>query len=112
MLRSGASKSIPQFTYLSKYAVGCYLRYGWFPRIPSVRGRPRPYHWNDLSDEKDEEFSDGRLCVGRGSVARGLVLATCRSPLREAGHEAYPVTLTGLGERSHLSDPEVNLDTH
>src|SRR5215218_4907956 len=32
--------------------------------------------------------------------------------LREAGHEAYPVTLTGLGERSHLSDPEVNLNTH
>ena len=32
--------------------------------------------------------------------------------LREAGHEAYPVTLTGLGERSHLSNPKVNLDTH
>ena len=32
--------------------------------------------------------------------------------LREAGHETYPVTLTGLGERSHLSNPEVNLDTH
>jgi pimeloyl-ACP methyl ester carboxylesterase len=32
--------------------------------------------------------------------------------LREAGHEAYPVTPTGLGERSHLSNPEVNLDTH
>ena len=30
--------------------------------------------------------------------------------LREAGHEAYAVTLTGLGERSHLSNPEVNLD--
>ena len=32
--------------------------------------------------------------------------------LREAGHETYPVTLTGLGERSHLSNAEVNLDTH
>jgi pimeloyl-ACP methyl ester carboxylesterase len=32
--------------------------------------------------------------------------------LREAGHEVYVVTLTGLGERSHLSSPEVNLDTH
>src|SRR5215210_2100768 len=32
--------------------------------------------------------------------------------LREAGHEAYPVTPTGLGERSHLSNPEVDLDTH
>jgi pimeloyl-ACP methyl ester carboxylesterase len=32
--------------------------------------------------------------------------------LREAGHEVYPVTPTGLGERSHLSNPEVDLDTH
>lgn len=32
--------------------------------------------------------------------------------LREAGHDVYPVTLTGLGERSHLATPDVNLDTH
>jgi pimeloyl-ACP methyl ester carboxylesterase len=33
-------------------------------------------------------------------------------PLRAAGHSVYPVTLTGLGERVHLSGPQVNLDTH
>jgi len=32
--------------------------------------------------------------------------------LREAGQTAYPVTLTGLGERTHLASPEVSLDTH
>jgi pimeloyl-ACP methyl ester carboxylesterase len=32
--------------------------------------------------------------------------------LREEGHEAYPATLTGLGERVHLARPEVDLDTH
>jgi pimeloyl-ACP methyl ester carboxylesterase len=32
--------------------------------------------------------------------------------LRKAGHTVYPVTLTGLGERSHLSSPDVTLDTH
>ncbi len=32
--------------------------------------------------------------------------------LRKAGHDVYPVTLTGLGERTHLSSPEVSLDTH
>ena len=32
--------------------------------------------------------------------------------LRAAGHEAYAPTLTGLGERSHLLSPEVDLDTH
>src|SRR5215211_3562304 len=28
------------------------------------------------------------------------------------GHDAYPVTLTGLGERVHLASAEVDLDTH
>jgi pimeloyl-ACP methyl ester carboxylesterase len=32
--------------------------------------------------------------------------------LREEGHDAYPATLTGLGERVHLASPEVDLDTH
>ena len=32
--------------------------------------------------------------------------------LRGAGQTVFPVTLTGLGERSHLSTPEVSLDTH
>jgi pimeloyl-ACP methyl ester carboxylesterase len=32
--------------------------------------------------------------------------------LRARGHRAYPVTLTGLGERRHLLDATVNLDVH
>lgn len=32
-------------------------------------------------------------------------------PLRAAGHTVYPLTLTGLGERSHLGGPQVMLDT-
>jgi pimeloyl-ACP methyl ester carboxylesterase len=32
--------------------------------------------------------------------------------LRDAGHEVYAPTLTGLGERSHLLDPRIDLDTH
>jgi pimeloyl-ACP methyl ester carboxylesterase len=32
--------------------------------------------------------------------------------LRARGHRAYPVTLTGLGERRHLLDSTVNLDVH
>lgn len=31
---------------------------------------------------------------------------------REAGHQVYPVTLTGLGERVHLARPETDLETH
>ena len=32
--------------------------------------------------------------------------------LRELGHDVYPVTLTGLGDRVHLATPETDLDTH
>ena len=32
--------------------------------------------------------------------------------LRAKGHDVYPVTLTGLGERVHLARPEVDLETH
>jgi pimeloyl-ACP methyl ester carboxylesterase len=32
--------------------------------------------------------------------------------LRSAGHDVYTPTLTGLGERSHLVGPEVDLDMH
>ncbi len=32
--------------------------------------------------------------------------------LRAVGHDVFPVTLTGLGERAHLARPEVDLETH
>lgn len=32
--------------------------------------------------------------------------------LRDAGHEVYAPTLTGLGERAHLLSPAVDLETH
>jgi pimeloyl-ACP methyl ester carboxylesterase len=32
--------------------------------------------------------------------------------LRDQGHDAYPLTLTGLGERVHLASPQVDLETH
>src|SRR5262249_27855053 len=32
--------------------------------------------------------------------------------LRAAGHDAYAPTMTGLGERSHLLRPDIDLDLH
>jgi pimeloyl-ACP methyl ester carboxylesterase len=32
--------------------------------------------------------------------------------LRAAGHEVYTPTLTGLGERVHLLNPDIGLETH
>ncbi|HUN39276.1 MAG TPA: hypothetical protein VMU81_03195 [Acetobacteraceae bacterium] len=40
------------------------------------------------------------------------VHARVARPLREAGHEVYTPTLTGLEERSHLAHHAINLDTH
>lgn len=35
-----------------------------------------------------------------------------RRPLREAGHEVFTPSLTGIGERVHLTSPQVRLTTH
>lgn len=35
-----------------------------------------------------------------------------RSLLHQAGHNVFTPTLTGVGERSHLNSPDINLDTH
>jgi pimeloyl-ACP methyl ester carboxylesterase len=35
-----------------------------------------------------------------------------RPALQALGHEVFTPTLTGIGERSHLLSPHVNLDTH
>jgi pimeloyl-ACP methyl ester carboxylesterase len=35
-----------------------------------------------------------------------------RGPLWEAGHEVFTPSLTGIGERAHLTSPGVNLSTH
>lgn len=35
-----------------------------------------------------------------------------RGPLRDAGHEVFTPSLTGIGERVHLCSPQVDLGTH
>ena len=32
--------------------------------------------------------------------------------LRAQGHDVYPLSLTGMGERAHLAGPEVDLEVH
>jgi pimeloyl-ACP methyl ester carboxylesterase len=47
-----------------------------------------------------------------GAWIGGWAWRTVATRLRDAGHEAFPVTLTGLGERAPLARPDVDLDTH
>lgn len=50
------------------------------------------------------------LVHGAWSGAHGF--RKIRPMLREAGHDVFTPSLTGIGERSHLASPMVNLTTH
>ncbi len=52
------------------------------------------------------------LVLVAGACLGGWVWHDVAAPLRAVGHEVYPVTLTGLGERVHLATPETDLETH
>jgi esterase/lipase len=44
-----------------------------------------------------------------GSWAGGVVWRQLAPRLRKAGHEVYAPTLTGIGERKHLLNREIDL---
>jgi len=50
--------------------------------------------------------------IVHGGFSGGWGWRAVANQLRRAGHEVFTPTLTGLGERSHLANPEVNLATH
>ena len=47
-----------------------------------------------------------------GATAGGWQMRRVASLLEAAGHDVFTPTLTGLGERSHLLSPGIDLDTH
>ncbi len=47
-----------------------------------------------------------------GAWEAGWVWRSVEQHLRAAGHEVFRPSLTGLGERSHLLSPSVDLETH
>jgi pimeloyl-ACP methyl ester carboxylesterase len=47
-----------------------------------------------------------------GAWSGGLIWRAVARALRKAGHEVYTPTLTGLGERRHLLNRGIDLDTH
>ncbi len=47
-----------------------------------------------------------------GAWTGGWCWRMVRARLQSAGHEVYTPTLTGLGERIHLAQPDIGLDTH
>ncbi len=47
-----------------------------------------------------------------GAWLGGWAWADVARALRGRGHDVYPVTLPGLGERVHLAGPQIDLETH
>jgi pimeloyl-ACP methyl ester carboxylesterase len=50
--------------------------------------------------------------VAHGAWSAGWAWKKMRPLLRAAGHELWTPTYTGLGERAHLANADVSLDTH
>jgi len=53
-----------------------------------------------------------KFVLVHGAFQGGWVYARVARLLRDAGHDVYTPTLTGLGERSHLAHHAINLDMH
>src|SRR5215210_2203785 len=47
-----------------------------------------------------------------GACLGGWAWRDVAARLRSLGHDVFPVTLTGLGERAHLAGRDVDLHTH
>jgi len=52
------------------------------------------------------------LVLVPGACLGGWAWHDVGTRLRAVGHDVYPVTLTGLGERAHLADPSIDIETH
>lgn len=58
------------------------------------------------------EIDVASYVIVHGGFSGGWGWRVVANHLRSAGHEVFTPTLTGLGERAHLANPEVNLATH
>jgi pimeloyl-ACP methyl ester carboxylesterase len=52
------------------------------------------------------------LVLVPGACLGGWAWRDVAGRLRSLGHEVFPITLTGLGERAHLAGRDVDLETH
>lgn len=52
------------------------------------------------------------IVLAHGAWSAAWAWKKMRPLFRDAGHEFFSPTYTGLGERAHLAHPEIDLDTH
>jgi len=63
-------------------------------------------------DERGEDAAPKTIVFVHGAWGGGWQYTRVQPLLERAGHTVYRPTMTGLGERVHLSGPEVGLSTH
>ena len=59
-----------------------------------------------------EETAMATFVLVHGAWAGGWIWKKIIPLLRAAGHDVHATTATGLGDRVHLADPAIDLDTH
>jgi len=69
--------------------------------VPSVR-----------AEEVAESSSRGTIVIVHGAWGAGYEWKDVGRGLRAKGFDVYRPTLTGMGERSHLANPDIDLETH
>ena len=52
------------------------------------------------------------IVLAHGAWSAAWAWKKMRPLLRAAGHEFFSPTYTGLGERAHLANPDIDLSTH
>ena len=67
--------------------------------------------WNSRSSAQDYSATATFVLVHPAWFG-GWCWGKLTSLLRDRGHDVYSPTLTGLGERAHLANPEITLATH
>jgi pimeloyl-ACP methyl ester carboxylesterase len=80
---------------------------------PAHRGPIPRAGRESFPDRPDPEERDmATFVLIPGACHGGWCFEPLAGQLRQRGHRAYPLTLTGLGERGHLLSSTVNLETH
>src|SRR5262249_14123882 len=75
-------------------------------------GRFLRYAGGETRWSKRRRYDMATFVLVGGAWMGAWVWKQVATDLRQRGHQVYPISLTGLGDRVHLARPEVNLDTH
>ncbi len=59
-----------------------------------------------------KEIGMATFVVAHGAWSAGWVWKKMRPLMQRYGHEIFTPTYTGLGERAHLANPDIDLETH